>query len=275
MVDLQQFKLVVGTANNFIYEDPVLGANGTAVTTKINALIDALQTTQGTLPDLTVKGSLITANTALETIEFPPGSDSYCLVADSSSDSGLSYEERVDLTSDQSIGGLKTFTQDLQVGGALTVTGDITGNNLSGVNTGDEQLASTLVSGTVKTNTDEADPLVYTKAEVDTTFIPQSEKAAPEGVATLGVDGIVPQEQLPPIPPIKAHVELIGDGTNTEYQVTHSFGVYDVVVQMMDVSTHETVYADVRRSDVNTVVVSTAQPVPTDSIKVMIIALGV
>lgn len=43
-MSLLQHKIVIGTNNTHLFEDPVLGSNGTAICTRINALIEELQT---------------------------------------------------------------------------------------------------------------------------------------------------------------------------------------------------------------------------------------
>jgi hypothetical protein len=48
----------------------------------------------------------------------------------------------------------------------------------------------------------------------------------------------------------------IGDGTNTNYTVLHGLGTRDVLVQVYDTSTYETVITDVVRTDTNNVTIS-------------------
>lgn len=63
---------------------------------------------------------------------------------------------------------------------------------------------------------------------------------------------------------------LIGDGTNTGYTVTHSLGTTDVIVQLFEVSTGETVFADVVRSNNSEVEISFGSAPASNDIKVLI-----
>ena len=65
----------------------------------------------------------------------------------------------------------------------------------------------------------------------------------------------------------------IGDGTNTAYTVTHGLGTTDVIVQLFDVSSGETVYADVERSGVNAIEVSFGAAPTSNDVRVLIQAI--
>jgi hypothetical protein len=62
----------------------------------------------------------------------------------------------------------------------------------------------------------------------------------------------------------------IGDGSTTAIAVTHSLGTEDVIVQLFDNSTKETVYADVARNTVNQVTVTFTSAPSTNAIRVLI-----
>lgn len=141
MADFQSYLIVKGSDNTYIYEDPVKGSNGTAVVTKINAFINEVENSlNSTNP--TVKGGLITADTVGTLVQLPPGPNRYVLTSDTSSNIGLAYEERVDLETNQSIGGVKTFLSSpifssgftsngpSDINDNLMVGGDITANDL-------------------------------------------------------------------------------------------------------------------------------------------------
>lgn len=62
----------------------------------------------------------------------------------------------------------------------------------------------------------------------------------------------------------------IGDGAATSYTVTHNLGTKDVIVQLYDVSTFDTVYADVKRNANNTVLVEFTSAPSSNDIRVLV-----
>lgn len=67
----------------------------------------------------------------------------------------------------------------------------------------------------------------------------------------------------------------IGDGVNDTITVTHNLNSKDVIVQLFDNSSWDTIYADVVRATVNTVVVGPMNPIPsTNDIRVLITKIG-
>ena len=105
----ETYKIIMGSAaNQHVIEDPIKGSNGTAVITRMNNFIDVVgETFDDFLPS--IKGALSTVNTNNKAQDIVPGPNGYCLVSDTSSDIGLSFQERVNLSSNQNIGGIKTF----------------------------------------------------------------------------------------------------------------------------------------------------------------------
>jgi len=65
----------------------------------------------------------------------------------------------------------------------------------------------------------------------------------------------------------------IGDGSNTAYTVTHGLGTLDVVVQLYDVSSGDTVYADVVRSSTTEVEITFGSAPATNDVRVLVIEL--
>ena len=62
----------------------------------------------------------------------------------------------------------------------------------------------------------------------------------------------------------------IGDGSTLSYPVNHNLGSQDVIVQLYDASSFETVYADVIRNTINQVTVTFASAPSTSDIRVLI-----
>ena len=71
----------------------------------------------------------------------------------------------------------------------------------------------------------------------------------------------------------RKHKASIGDGTNTAYSVTHNLNTTDVIVQLYDVSSGDTVYADVERSGVNAIEVSFGAAPASNDVRVLIQAI--
>ena len=72
--------------------------------------------------------------------------------------------------------------------------------------------------------------------------------------------------------PVLARVaaQTIGDNSNTAFTITHNFGTRDVLVQVYDASTYETVIADTVRTSTTVVTVTFATAPATDSYRVVI-----
>ena len=62
----------------------------------------------------------------------------------------------------------------------------------------------------------------------------------------------------------------IGDGTNTSYTVTHNLGTRDVMVQLYDNSSYDTVHLRVVRTTTNTITVTANSAIATNDVRVLI-----
>jgi|13_taG_2_1085334.scaffolds.fasta_scaffold00142_10 hypothetical protein len=116
----------------------------------------------------------------------------------------------------------------------------------SGTNTGDEVAASTTTAGIVEraTNTEAA-------AGTDTTrYVTPAHLAA------------------------RTYQAKIGDGSSTSIAVTHNLGTRNVIVQMYDASTYETVYAEVVRNSNNQITIGFNDAPATDDISVLVSKVG-
>jgi hypothetical protein len=66
----------------------------------------------------------------------------------------------------------------------------------------------------------------------------------------------------------------IGDGTETDFPLTHSFNTKDVIVQIYDLTNSETVFADVTRNTVNQVTISFASAPASTDMRVLVSKIG-
>lgn len=62
----------------------------------------------------------------------------------------------------------------------------------------------------------------------------------------------------------------IGDGTNTSYTVTHNLGTRDVIVQLYDNSSYDTVHLRVVRTTTNAITVTANSAIATNDVRVLI-----
>ena len=149
-----------------------------------------------------------------------------------------------------------TIGNDLTVLGDLQVTGTTTTNNVETVSTSNGVIFEgnvadanevTLIAGTVS-----ADRTITLPDATGTVQLVQTSTFATS----------------------------IGDGSATLYTVTHNLGTKDVIVQLYDNSTYDTVYADVRRLDTvgtnhnNIVTIEFSVAPITNDIRVLITKIG-
>ena len=73
----------------------------------------------------------------------------------------------------------------------------------------------------------------------------------------------------------REHVATIGDGSSTSIAVTHNLATRDVIVQLYDVSTFDTVYADVVRNTINQVTIDFGAAPASGDIRVLIKAVEI
>ena len=62
----------------------------------------------------------------------------------------------------------------------------------------------------------------------------------------------------------------IGDATNTSIAVTHALNTQDVIVQVYDTTTFDTINVQVVRTSVNVVTISTSKPLGINAARVLV-----
>ena len=143
-----------------------------------------------------------------------------------------------------------TIDNDLTVLGDLQVTGTTTTNNVETVSTSNGVIFEgnvadanevTLIAGTVS-----ADRTITLPDATGTVQLVQT--------STFAAD--------------------IGDGSATSIAVTHNLNSQDVMVQLFDKSSLDTVYADVVRTSVNVVTIDFSVAPTTNDIRVLITKIG-
>ena len=158
--------------------------------------------------------------------------------------------------------------------GTVALTSDITGTN-SGTNTGDQLVfktvstdsGSTVADTTTDTLTISGGAGIDTSASGDTITITGETAtssnagivelaAASEAKAGSGANKVIDASQLG----ARSVVGTIAQGSITgqnRVQITHSLGTEDVIVQLFDASTKQTVYVDVYRTESDLTTAST------------------
>lgn len=72
----------------------------------------------------------------------------------------------------------------------------------------------------------------------------------------------------------KKHAEDVGNGTLKIIPITHNLGTRDVIVQLYDNSTYETVFTDIERTDANTVTLVFANAPALNAYRVLITSIA-
>ena len=173
---------------------------------------------------------------------------------------------------DQTIGGNKTFSDNIVINGDLTVGGTTTTVNTETILLADNII--TLNSNATGSATENAgievergdDAIAELRCnettdkwqiEIDPTNNTYQNIATEDYVATQISNN--------------SYSASIGDGTSTSIVVNHGLNTQIVIVQLYDLSTGETVYADVVRTDANNVTITFAQAPALLSYRAMVL----
>lgn len=169
-------------------------------------------------------------------------------------------------TGAQSFAGDKTFDNNVVVTGNLTVNGTVTTVNTETIN-----LADNII--TLNSNYTGAAPTENGGIEVERGTLANASLIWNETTDKwqTSVDSVTFFDIVTSAQSFSA---TIGNGTLTTIPVTHNLGTRDIIVQLFDLSSYDTIYADIVRSDGNTINVSFGIAPTLNDIRVLITKIG-
>ena len=241
---------------------------------------------------LTAVGSA-SVSTTLDIAADSGTDDGVRLGTDTLTISGTSNEIETSVSGDTITVGLPnnvTISNDLTVTNDLTVNGDVTlGNSTSDTITINGDL---IVSGTQTTKASET-----VLIEDNIIVLNSNEAGTPSANSGIEVErGTSDNVKLqwnetddnweydaynhasdPALVTYKiprTYAATIGDASNTSYAVTHNLGTKDVIVQIYDISSNDTVFADVVRTNSATVTLTFGTAPALNDIRVLISTVG-
>ena len=145
------------------------------------------------------------------------------------------------------LGGDLTGNVSIDGSANATLTATIAANSVAlGTDTTGNYVASVTTSGALNGSaSSEGAALALTVDSATTSQVGVVELAtAAEALAGSATDKAVTPSGLA----ARSYTESIGDGSTTSFTVTHGLGTRNVMVQMYDASSYETVYAEVSRT---------------------------
>jgi len=228
------------------------------------------------IPTFTVdqQGRLTAAGTASIstdlTISDGSTTDTVSIGTDTLTFAGTTNEIETTVTNNQVQIGLPS---DVTIGNNLTVTGDLTvSGTTTTVNTETINLADNII--TLNSNYTGSSPSENGGIEVERGTVTNVALRWNEttDIWELTKDGSNYYE----IQTVgeSTYATTIGDNSNTSFTVTHNLGSKDVIVQLYDLSSNDTVYADVVRTSTSVVTVSFGSAPATNDIRVLVSKIG-
>ena len=235
------------------------------------------------IPVVTVDqyGRITTATTAsistTLTVAADSGSgDGVSLATDTFTIAGTANEIETSISGDTVTIGLPndvTIGNNLVVSGNLTVSGTTTTVNTETINLADNII--TLNSNATGSATEDAGIEVERGDDTNVSIIWDESAAA----WTFTNDGstfynIPDSSDIDDRITAREYATSIGNGADQIFQVTHNLGTRDVIVQLFDNGSYDTVYADVERTTTNTVDITFGVVPSTNDIRVLITKIG-
>jgi hypothetical protein len=171
----------------------------------------------------------------------------------------------------QTIGGDKTFSDNVVINGNLTVSGATTTVNTETILLADNII--TLNSNATGSATENAG------IEVERGDDPNAELRWNETTDKWQIEidpvndtyqNIATEDYVSNQINNNSFASSIGNGSSTAIAVTHGLGTRDVIVQLFDNASYDTVYADVVRTDANTVTVTFAVAPSSNAYRVLV-----
>lgn len=171
----------------------------------------------------------------------------------------------------QTIGGDKTFSNNIVIDGDLTVSGTTTTVNTETILLADNII--TLNSNATGSPTENAGIEVERGDDANTEL--RWNETTDKWQIEIDPDNntyqnIATEDYVTTQIGNTSYAASVGDGSATSIAVTHSLGTRDVVVQLFDNATYDTVYADVVRTDTNTVTVTFAVAPSSNAYRVLV-----
>ncbi len=202
--------------------------------------------TAGITTTLTVDGDSTTQDVALATDDLKIiGTTNEIVTAVTKSGTDVSLT--IGLPDDVTIGN------DLTVLGDLQVTGTTTTNNVETVSTSN----GIIFEGTVADAHEGT--LLAGALTADVTY------TLPDKTGTVAMTSDITD---------RFYATSIGDGSATSYTVTHNLGSQDVIVQLYDASSLDTVFADVVRTSTSVVTIDFSAAPTANDIRVLVTKIG-
>ena len=202
--------------------------------------------------------------------------DTVSLLTDTLTFSGTANETEVVVSDNTVTIGLPsdvTIGNNLLVSGNLTVSGTTTTVNTETINLADNII--TLNSNATGSATEDAGIEIERGDDTNVAIIWDETNNR----WTFTNDGVTYQNillesEVQSTVTDREYAVSIGDGTTLAYTVTHNLNSKDVIVQLYDNSSFDTVYADVVRDTVNTVIVTFTVAPTSNDIRVLINKIG-